>query len=359
MYLPKCEWGLGMPNVRVYNMSCLLRYAMNWLSDSSKYSNNCLESGNLGKWTLINLLHSNLYHLPPTMRTHSLYQDTMGTWRQLRRKLGQPLQVSAFLDIHTDPNFPQSREYAMFDLWRRKGILKYTQFFNMNRGKLKTFQELAQEYDIPESHFLAYLKVTTHMKQIIKDMKQAFKCSVVDGCVSKGAYPTRDIYPSLNKLFHNRKLSQPGNKWQKDVQGADIQDKLLTGYHKITKLAINKTSKETQYKILHRAYIPFLNLPHQPEASPCPKFRTRKPTLLHMLWSCPMIDTFWDQVFDYVKLITKTLIPKDEIFLLFHYDKTQKNPRSRVIPSWAHLSFLLDKRIIMKEWLTRDKPQLS
>lgn len=100
----------------------------------------------------------------------------------------------------------------MYGPWTRKGIQKFTQFFQMDQGRLKTFNELAQKYDLPKSHFLIFLQVTNHMKGTMKDMAQAFKRSVADGCISKGTYATRNIYPSMNKLFINQKLSQPRDK---------------------------------------------------------------------------------------------------------------------------------------------------
>lgn len=47
--IPKCEGGLGLPNIRLYNMACLLRYAIDWISLSLQYTNVHLEEAIVGR----------------------------------------------------------------------------------------------------------------------------------------------------------------------------------------------------------------------------------------------------------------------------------------------------------------------
>lgn len=43
LYMPKTKGGLNFPNVKVYNLACFLRDALDWLSGEAHYSNTALE----------------------------------------------------------------------------------------------------------------------------------------------------------------------------------------------------------------------------------------------------------------------------------------------------------------------------
>lgn len=47
--------------------------------------------------------------------------------------------------------------------------------------------------------------------------------------------------------------------WGKDFPDPEIVDKILQGYKSILRLVPNEQWRETQLKIIHRAYIPFIS----------------------------------------------------------------------------------------------------
>lgn len=51
-------------------------------------------------------------------------------------------------------------------------------------------------------------------------------------------------------------------------------------------------------------------------------------------------------------------IPKTELLMLFHYDKDQPLSSHNAITPWAQLGFFTAKRLIMREWITKDPPRL-
>lgn len=124
MYLTKCEGVLGMSNIKVYSLPCLLRYAMGWIRESLKYTNRTLKPSHLGHWSLQFILHSNLYQLLENIRNHSQYGDTILFQRIKRRKLGQPAHLCIYSTIYNS-KIPKNMNFAAYNTWRKKGLLSH------------------------------------------------------------------------------------------------------------------------------------------------------------------------------------------------------------------------------------------
>lgn len=86
--------------------------------------------------------------------------------------------------------------------------------------------------------------------------------------------------------------------WQSDLPSLDREDWddcLEQG----PRLVISSRDKLIQVKFLHRVYY----MPQKlhcifPDQDPiCPKCRTQVGSFLHMFWECPIIRSFWSEVF--------------------------------------------------------------
>lgn len=97
----------------------------------------------------------------------------------------------------------------------------------------------------------------------------------------------KDIDPTLRKVCMNPKCSEPFGNRTKNIPSANLPEKLLAGYHKITNLAINKSCRETQFKIMHRTYIPYLNIPSLPDAGLCAICNTSRPLVITQVMDMP------------------------------------------------------------------------
>lgn len=194
-----------------------------------------------------------------------------------------------------DTSLPQSTAQSIFKVWKDKKVTKYVQLFNFDQKRIKTFEEVGGEMNIPSAHYLICLQIRTHLKSKTKDLAKAFAHTIINKLTQK-TYAIIDIFPSLSRIFYKRAGHRPEKGWKKDFPGENMENNFLKGYYKISRLAINESWRETQFKILHRAYIPFLHIPDQSKKVKCPKCLMDRPTLQHKLWSCPKVRKFWDQV---------------------------------------------------------------
>lgn len=195
-----------------------------------------------------------------------------------------------------DSSFPQSTTQSMFKIWKDRGTTTYAQLYDLERHRIKTFKEMVDSAGITRTHYPIYLQIKSHMQTKTTDLSKAFTPTDLDNMVTRKQYAIKDIYPTMFKIFYKQKGNRPGEGWEKDFPGEETAMNILRGYRKITHLTINENWKETQLKILHRAYIPFVKVPGQPEKENCPKCYHHRPTLIHKLWTCPAVSKFWDQV---------------------------------------------------------------
>lgn len=86
LWLPKCEGGMNLPNAKLYNLSCMLRHTIDWMTVQSKFTNFDLETAMVQPWTLLAVLHWQPKALPVELKQNILIKDTITTWRQVRRK---------------------------------------------------------------------------------------------------------------------------------------------------------------------------------------------------------------------------------------------------------------------------------
>lgn len=156
------------------------------------------------------------------------------------------------------------------------------------------------------------------------------------------------------------------SSWRKELSGITDTNKLVMGYTKLTKLIPSEKWRETQFKILHRTYSAFFRPSNSPwtttATSKCPKCHSLKPSLVHCLWSCPQIATFWIQANAYINRIQHMTTTMDPLLYLF--DVTS-NPSSRaelkprLISRWIHLCLLTAKRCLLKFWIHSHPPNIT
>lgn len=300
LYLPRREGGISLPNVRIYNLACLLRISLDWVAQTSRYSNFYLETAMVYPYSLVALLHCKWKSIPPPLQHNLLLRDTAIAWREIRKSLKLSPFISRHLPIQGNPCFPPGLERQPYITWQQKGISNFASLCDSESGRPIPFKSLAETFQLPQSHIFQYGQCISFLKNACRDDHKRFKTSLSDSLLLKGSYKISDIYqPLLLKVIPSLETSSAAN-WAKDFPDADLVNKLLQGLNTVHKLVPNESWRETQLKIVHRAHIPFLSNKQAQTSSTCPLCLHPKPSLTHRFWSCTFISTFWDQVLRYI-----------------------------------------------------------
>lgn len=359
--LPKSEGGAGLPNLRFYNLSCLLRQGLDWLNGKSKYCNTSLEGAMTSPHTLSAILHSNLNALPPHLKSNTLIRDTIIAWRETRKLLGLPSNISRHLLIQGNPMFLPSTMHKAFDQWGSNGLTKVVSIYQGTSGRFKPFRSLASEFSLPSKHIFFYFQLIDYLKACYGPKSDPFQKSFIDTVLLQNDYSITNLYSYLIQHQSAKYHLKPFHKWSGILGDEELSEKILEGYRQVRKLTISETWRETQFKIIHRAYYPFYFTKDNPSQMKCPWCSEPRPTLLHRLWDCTAITTFWNAVLDHIDRINKAQIPRDQLLCLFGYTPQTAPPTTRGptnIPQWAHLLLLVARRTIMKNWISTTPPAL-
>lgn len=191
---------------------------------------------------LNSILHGDLYALPKQIRTHTLFRDTMVTWRHLKRKLRQHIHLSPYRTIHGIIHFHKSRNYPMYPIWCSNNLLPYAQLYYEDQARLKPFGDLICEFGLLKIALSSIPSKSSHMRRLTSDLVKAFRKTLPCATTPWGIFihvfglsSTRNNYslwvlngqrrsPVITYLITTwiPKNSQIDEKW--NLEGNPIQD---------------------------------------------------------------------------------------------------------------------------------------
>lgn len=310
------------------------------------------------------LLHRSLQKLPAPIKHNLLFRDTIVAWREIRKKLGISPHISNHLPIFGNPLFTPSLQYEPFSKWKDKGLVLVWSFFQDVTGNFKSFSQLSNEFLIPQKHFYSYTQYVDFLSKICPKKSIRLQSSFIDTLVANNKHSISDIYTPLIAKFSVPLQNTSMSSWTKDLPDLLTVEDIVRGY-KITRAIIQCESwRETQFKIMHRAYYPF-STTGSPDIGPaCPWCLSNKPTLLHRFWTCTPIVTFWSSVTHFITNVTLFHSVLDIKFLLFgcppHAEpySSAYNRLPRGTKHWILLTLLTARRTILQHWITPSPLQI-
>ncbi len=130
---------------------------------------------------------------------------------------------------------------------------------------------------------------------------------------------TSSIYRILiNDLPAYQRFSTK-QKWESDLECSYNDSDWCTLLEKSQTVLVSTKHRQIQFNILHRTYYtPYrLNKCNGGISAMCQRCTISTGTLLHMLWSCPALETFWKYVIATISEISKNHIyPDPKIWIL-------------------------------------------
>lgn len=138
--------------------------------------------------------------------------------------------------------------------------------------------------------------------------------------------PTRHVVSWMYALLHSNHtaMSMPfWTKWEHDLgMTFSKAERAKTAQH-IFKAARSVRYQESGYQLLSSLYRAPASLSKMYPGQPNCYWRCggKEGCLVHLLWSCPLITPFWDQIKLHLPKFTDRMIPEDSAFFLLHHYK--------------------------------------
>lgn len=125
-------------------------------------------------------------------------------------------------------------------------------------NETKALLQVNDQFPLPSTHLLHYNQVFCYITSCCPNASKSFYLSMIDCLLNKRTYFILDIYNSTHLDVNTTMAEALFKNWHNDLPEDDLGDKILESYLKVGKCITNKTWRETQFKWIHRAFIPFL-----------------------------------------------------------------------------------------------------
>uniref|UniRef100_A0A671X7A5 Reverse transcriptase domain-containing protein n=1 Tax=Sparus aurata TaxID=8175 RepID=A0A671X7A5_SPAAU len=358
LYLPYERGGLKLPNLQWYYWAAQLSTASYWFTSETQLSWVNTERGNTSHLPLNSYLYSDKPKDLKKSTQNPFVKNTIQVWYEVHKHRDETLLLSQFSPIWGNGHFAPGKSDMGFKIWADKGICKIADLFDKN--VLMSFDEVRQKYDIQAKHFFKYLQVRSFIFKSQKSLSLPSLTSVEEISVNHNS--KRGLISRFYALIVGGSQVSSENKreaWSEDLKTVISVEEWQGVCLKAQTQSINTHFKLIQFKWLMRTYITPILLnkfnPNTPDM--CVKC-DMKGTLLHCLWDCRSIQTFWLEVLHTLSCVTGVklpLCPKLCILKIFPTNcKLSKDDKKMTV-----YCLLQAKHSIAKSWRSVNKPSLQ
>lgn len=262
--------------------------------------------------------------LPSDLKRHPLIGNTIKVCAQLIDSSSLFSHNLPLRPILGNPRFEPGLRDGRFRELNEEGLYQASHFSAL--GHWKTIEKLSDPEGQFRLDFLRALQLHHFLRSIPppNDANQALT-SMEGLCMGTGT-----LLHSLS-LTYGMLIVPPGDcqlqsltKWQRDLNCHFSTSKTQHILKFTHKSSLCTKIQETNYKILTHWYrTPSLLNTIFPSASDvCWRCQEEKGTLLHILWSCSRIRSFWREVRQIAQKFTERNIPDDPAYFLLHATDT-------------------------------------
>lgn len=316
LYFPLSGGGLALPNFLIYYWAAVLVTVRWWFSQPRQNPAVTLEAAILGSYAaLSNLVYRGCKAHPCVTGP---MKTTIWVWQSSRAAGIKPATVSPHTPLWGNPLLSHLNTVLDPAMWAKQGILTLKHV--MPNGKIMSFQELRRAYDLPPSFHFRYCQLqhalTSQFPNLVTLELDLIERLLISGVMGK---PLSSLYLYLT-VTHDTDTSATLTKWREDIPNLDddIWKDVVSVY---IPSMIASRDRFIQLKFLHRAYYTPQRLSNiYPSLSPmCTRCSIERGSFFHVVWACPKIRPYWQEVTNALTEICGTRVSLDPLLFLLSY----------------------------------------
>uniref|UniRef100_A0A803JYV6 Reverse transcriptase domain-containing protein n=1 Tax=Xenopus tropicalis TaxID=8364 RepID=A0A803JYV6_XENTR len=351
---PTTEGGLGLPHWQFYSLAAQAYYVQWWFSPDLTNPNVPLQA------TLASSMESLKYipfrKLSDIHTNHPVIVTPYKAWQKILHlyKLKPPI-LSPGLPLWGNSYLPNFQQIAPYRVWPHWGIRTLGDV--TNAGALLPRDQIRHTDTGELLPWFSYL-------QLQQAFRHQFQRTIVPFVLTKLETTLRNssskklittLYSLLLSTLQSPFLTAQ-KVWHQDIPELDRED-----WEEATDRAylISTRDKLIQFKIIHRLHLTPLRLYRMGirNSSHCPKCGAPEANYFHLMWSCPQIHQFWNQILDHIQNTTslpKITNPKVCLFGIVDDIIPQSAPHIlyRTLLFYARKSILL-------QWMAQSPPTIA
>lgn len=303
--LPEDMGGLGLPDIRRYQLGAHLCYITAWISEDPTSLWLDIESFQ-SQVPLQNLLFLKRMKTVKIACTNPITLNSVKAWQSVRRLEGKSYSTSVYTPICNNLDFSPGVSDSRFRQWALKGLSM-------------SFSQISQKYNLDGRDFFRYLQIRNYIQKDTTLLSNASSSEIEKQRFEMHSTKSISLFYSVLSEYVGTSTHFLKTIWERElnIQVADEDWNMV--WKNAKNLSICNKVRAIQLKILHRAHIsPSQRSRFRAEFSPfCPKCKTEIGSLTHCLWFCNKIQRFWWGVSEELnKILGVSLVPDPASYLL-------------------------------------------
>lgn len=225
-----------------------------------------------------------------------------------------------------------------------------------------SFEQLQQKFYLPSKFFFKYLQVRHYIQTQQGGRLSNLPLSPLEDILSGKSNPKGLVSFIYGKLSHSMAgdLCNAKSKWEKDLECSFDDNEWEIICEKAQTLSINSRHKLIQFNVIHRVYYTPVRLHtfKSTYSELCPRCKVQRGTLLHMLWSCPDLEVYWEGVLEIIGTVVGTNIPREPRLTLLG-DTSLLDEHKGINLRFVRLALLAAIKCITLRWKDSKPPTTS
>lgn len=353
--MPVKKGGMGLPKLVLYHYAFCLRHIAQWMLPPERAPPWFkMEYSMFSPLAPINALSCKL---SSKLQSHPIIANLYNVWKKISQMFHLNVHLNSESCIWNNPKLKIAGHSFVWRNWLEKGI---TTLADLYEGKkVKTFESLAFEYNLPRSNLWKYLQLQHLLINVIgRETPPQQSDLLLQTTKVMGMGPEASIYYAM--IFEQKIKPSYALKsiWSTDLN-INITDKEWDKiYENITKVSRDIKIRLIQFKILNRFYWTTSRMfrLRLRDKSDCWKCCTSEGTLTHLLWDCPLIKNYWLKVHDCIKTITGSNYDFSPRLYILNDPGMTSQDRAK---DFIHTSIMVGKQIIMRNWRKLEGPSFK
>lgn len=284
------------------------------------------------------------------LRTHPVFTHLQDIWKTIAKIFKENVYLNSEASIWQNPALRINKAPFMWQLWLKCGITTLGDLYN--NDILKSFEDLKQEFHLPQECFWQYLQLRHLLKSVFSPpitvlnepslIKDLLKMGQINHSVSK--YYSKLIQQNCILPTILKKI------WEKDLKMSFTEsewNKIGQNFRKLSRDV--RVIRLIQFKIVNRYYwtpmrLYRLGLKNTPN---CWKCHSSDGTMFHALWQCPKTLEYWNRIHSSIEKITG--------------DNFELSPRLYVLgdpaivencqnTQFIQTAIMIGRQVLLREW---------
>lgn len=353
LQLPTQEGGFALPHPESYFYSTQLQQLLGCGIPKGGTPNGKLLLLSSTHNTIIEALEADAFHDKfPTIKL------IIKLWKTVKKKMGYGA-LTAYSPIWNNHNLQEVLKIGIFREWEKLGLSKLSQLYN-DFG-LKKFSELVGEFKLPRGSFFLYVRLEHALKAQFKAQTPRWEEMPLFQCIIQ-ITPTRGvisrIYDQLSKSVNSREiLLGVKAKWEEEVGGM-TQEQWARILELGAQVSVTPSQRLSHLMLLNRAYYTpkrLFKFGRRPNDN-CPRCR-RTGDLIHMVWRCPKLFRYWEEVTGNLGNIFGTTVANEPLACILGHRRVMGERLSTTLAVTRAL--FQARKLIALRWQVKEPPTVK